>query len=304
MSTFKPGLVHALVTPFTADYAVDWTVYEKLIEFHLKHGAQALAVPMHVGESVSLSDEEQRKLVSFVIERVQRRVPVIAHVSDAGTSIAAARAAHADQAGAAAVVATVPYYWTPPADMLVEHFAAIAQAVRVPFFVWHTPEEIPGTKVTTALVMKLIERFSHFSGVVDSSNDWQWQINVVSNARRVRSDFQLLAGSEYLASAGANGATGMISGMAGVAPVLVRRLFEICRKEQYVEARKLQEALAVLYQTVKHAGVGGLKHAIALMGRDCGVLRPPLSALSDAASAALMADLQRCDVLAAEPRGW
>ncbi len=304
MSTFKPGLVHTPVTPFAADYAIDWKVYGRLIDFHLAHGAEALAAPMHVGESVSLSDEEQRKLVTFVVERVAGKVPVIAHVSDSGTSVAAARAVHAEKAGAAAVLMTTPYYWTPPANMLLEHFAEVGAATRLPFFAWYAPDDMPGPKITTELVLKLIERLPNCAGVVDSSNDWQWQINVLSNARRVRGDFQLLAGTDYMVSAGANGATGALSALSGVAPVLVRRLFEICRKEQYFEARKLQELAAVLHQTLKHAGFAGLKCAIAAMGRDCGVLRPPMEGVDEAARERLTSELKRFVALNAEPRGW
>lgn len=302
--TFRPRLVHTPVTPFTRDYAIDWDTYAKLIDFHLAHGAEALAVPMHVGESVSLQDEEQRRVVSFVVERVQREVPVIAHVSDAGTSIAAARAVHAENAGAAAILMTTPYYWTPPANMLVDHFAQVGAATDLPFFAWYAPEDMTGPKVTTELVLKLIERLPNFAGVVDSSNDWQWQINVLSNARRVRPDFQLLAGSEYIASAGANGATGMLSALAGVAPVLVKRLFDICRKEDYFEARGLQTELAVLYQTIKRAGFAGLKHALAYVGRDCGVSRAPMDRIDTATRERLHRELDALALLKAEPRGW
>src|SRR6185503_3232508 len=131
MSVFKPGLVHTPVTPFTIDRAVDWKTYAKLLDFHLAHGAQALAVPMHVGESVSLSDEEQRKLVAFAVDRVQGKVPVIAHVSDSGTVIAVERAKHAQKAGAAAVVMTTPYYWTPPPGMLQQHFEQVGKAIAI-----------------------------------------------------------------------------------------------------------------------------------------------------------------------------
>ena len=106
MSSFQPGLVHTPVTPFTREARIDYDGYGKLIEFHLRQGAESLALPMHAGESVSLTDEERRTLLEFAIRQVKGRVPVIAHVSDSGTAIAAARARHAEQAGAAAIVAT------------------------------------------------------------------------------------------------------------------------------------------------------------------------------------------------------
>ena len=304
MSTLRPGLLHTPVTTFTRDNAVDWQLYGKLIDFHLKHGAEGFALPLHVGESVSLIDEEQRKLVSFVVNRVNGKVPVIAHVSDSGTSIAAARAQHAEQAGAAGVIVTTPYYWTPPANMLVEHLEGVCKATKLPVFAWHAPDDMAGPKIATDTVLKLIDKRANFAGVVDSSNDWQWQINVLSNAQRVRSDFQLLCGTEYMISAGANGATGMISALAGVAPVLVKRLYDICRKEQYFEARKAQEATAVLYQTLKRHGFGALKAAHRAMGRDVGEPRPPMDSLKEEARSRFTAELERFDVLRAEPRGW
>ena len=90
---FEPGLVHTPLTPFrAADRRIDFDLYGRMIDFHLRHGAQALAVPMHAGESVSLTDDERRALIKFAVERAGKRAPVIAHVSDAGTGIAAALA--------------------------------------------------------------------------------------------------------------------------------------------------------------------------------------------------------------------
>src|SRR5215475_11086851 len=109
MSVFEPGLVHTPVTPFARDNDIAYETFAKLIEFHLRNGADSLALPMHVGESVSLTDDEQRALLAFAVKRVNGRVPVIAHTSDAGSAIAADRARHAQEIGAAAVVATTPY---------------------------------------------------------------------------------------------------------------------------------------------------------------------------------------------------
>jgi 4-hydroxy-tetrahydrodipicolinate synthase len=304
MSIFTPGLVHTPVTPFTPDLKIDFGRFEQVLEFHLRNGAEALAIQMHAGESVSLADAEQRKLLDLTIKQVKGRVPVIAHVSDSGTAIAADRARYAEKTGAAAVIATTPYYWTPPPAMVLEHFAQIGAAVKIPFLVFYSPDEMGGTKLSTELVLKLIERLPNFAGVVDRSLDWQFMINIVSNAWRVRPDFQLLAGNEYLVSAGAVGATGMFTSLAGVAPGLVRELYNICRTEKYMDARKTQEQLVELLQIVKRAGAGGLKGALRAMGRDCGQPRPPLDPLSADGYARLAAQLGALAVLSAEPRGW
>jgi len=302
--SFEPGLVHTPLTPFAADGRIDFDRYGAMLDFHLRHGADALAVPMHAGESVSLPDEEKRALIRFVVERAGSRAPVIAHVSDAGTGIAAALASFAQDAGAAAVIATTPYYWTTTPAMIVEHFAQIGSAVTLPFFVFNAPGDMAGSKINTALALKLAERLPNLAGVVDDSLDWQFMIELLTEVPRVRRDFTLLAGSELLVSAAAIGARGMFSALAVIAPKLVRRLFDLCRAQEFFEARALQEDVAALRQILKPGGVAALKAAARFMGRDCDAPRSPLLPLDVAAEKNLAAQLAALPVLADEPRGW
>ena len=304
MAIFKPGLVHTPVTPFARDGRIDYDTYAKLIEFHLGSGAETLALPMHAGESVSLTDIERRDLLEFAFKQVKGRVPLIAHASQSGTGIATALAHHAAQSGAAAVVAATPYYWTPPAGMLLEHFTQIGQGLGIPLFIYNSPGEMGGVKVTTDLVLKLIDRIENFAGVIDASLDWQFMIEVLSSARRVRPDFQLLTGVEYMISAGAIGAEGMLSSLAGIAPVAVRKLWDLCLNEQYEAARPLQESLAALRQAVKPTGVAGLKGGLRTMMRECGEPRPPLDSLGAEDQEKLAVNIGLIDALREEPRGW
>jgi 4-hydroxy-tetrahydrodipicolinate synthase len=304
MPIFEPGLVHTPVTPFTRDNRIDFGLFGRLIEFHLRNGADALALPMHAGESVSLTDNERRTLIEFAIKQVRGRVPVLAHVSDAGTGIAAALARHAEAAGASAVVATTPYYWTPPPAMVLEHFVQIGAAVRIPFLVYNAPDEMAGTKLTAELALKLMDQAANFAGVVDSSLDWQFMVELVDRARRPRPAFQLLSGAEYMVSAGAIGAKGAFSPLAAIAPGRVRELYDLCRKDRLFEARKVQEEIAALRQLVKKAGAASLKAALRAMERDCGEVRPPLRPVGEVEYGALAERLGALAALRAEPRGW
>lgn len=304
MPSFAPGLVHTPVTPFGRDRKIDFDLLGKVIDFHIRNGADALAMPMHIGESVSLPDAEKRELISFAVKAAAGRVPVVAHASDAGTGIAAALARYAQDAGAAAIVSTTPYYWTPPPAMLIEHLAQIGAAVEIPFYVYNAPDEMPGTKITAELCLKLIDRLPNFAGVVDLSLDWQFTIELMTFAPRQRPGFALLAGTEHLVSASAIGATGMFSPLAAIAPRLVRQLYDGCRAQKLFEARPAQEQIAALQQLVKPGGVASLKAALRAFGRDCGEPRPPLSPLDQAAGDALAAALAAMPALKAEPRGW
>ena len=301
---FSPGLVHTPLTPFAANGSIDFDLFAKAIDFHLRHGAEALAVQMHAGESVSLTDAEKRRLIAFAVEQAGKRAPIIAHVSDAGTGIAASLATHAQAAGASAIVATTPYYWTPPPAMVLEHFFQIGAAVDVPFFVLNAPDDMAGGKINADLALKLIARLPNFAGVVDASLDWQFMIELMTDAGRARPDFRLFGGTELLVSAAAVGATGLFSALAVVAPRLVRGLFDLCRDRKFFEARPQQEDIAALRQILKPGGVAALKAAARTMGRDCGNPRPPLLPLDPAAERKLAAQIAASPSLAAEPRGW
>jgi len=235
---------------------------------------------------------------------VNGRRPVIAHVSETGTGIAAALARHAEAAGASAIVATTPYYWTPPPAMVLEHFALIGGAVKLPFFVHNAPDDMAGSRVTADLMVKLIGRLDNFAGLVDQSLDWQFLIELMTLAKKRRPDFRLLGGTELMVSAAAIGATGLFAPLACIAPGLIRDLFEACRAGNLFEARAAQEQVAALRQAMKPGGAPQLKAGLRLMGRDCGEPRPPLLPLDGAAAKALAGALAAIPALAAEPRGW
>jgi 4-hydroxy-tetrahydrodipicolinate synthase len=302
MTAIRLGLVHAPVMPFTREHRIDFDRFAQLIDFHQRHGAEALAVPMHAAESVSLPEAEKQAVVAFAVRRA--KVPIVAHVSEAGSELAAALARHAAGIGAAAIVATTPYYWTPPPAMVLEHFAIIGGAVKIPLFVHNAPDDMAASKVSAELMVKLIGRLENFAGLIDTSLDWQFMIELMTLARKARPDFQLIAGNELFVSAAAIGATGMMAPLAGVAPKLVCGLYDACGGGNLFAARATQEQLAALRHALKPGGAPMLKAALRAMGRDCGDPRPPLLALDEVAAKSLGATLGAMPALSAEPRGW
>jgi 4-hydroxy-tetrahydrodipicolinate synthase len=308
---FKPGLVHTPVTPFLGDQSVDYETYGKIIEFHMRQGADALALPMPEGEDLSLTDGEQRKLLEFAIGQVGGRVPVIAHVSDAGTALAVARAVHAEKTGAAAIVSHPPYFWHPKPAMVVEHLVRIGSAVGLPLFIYNPPVETAGTSLTTEITLQLIERLPNLAGVVDASFDWVFMAEAVSNGRRLRPEFQMLPGAEFMVSAFVLGGGGAFSPLSGIAPRLIHDLYNLCSEEKYIEARPLQEDIAALYHVVKEAGASGLKDglagikaAMAAMGRPCGLPRSPVHPLGVSERERFVKQIAGMAFLKNEPQGW
>jgi len=304
MTTFKPGLVHVPVTPFNIDQSVNFDVYAKVLEFHIRNGADALALPMPHGEDVSLTDTEQRKLLEFALKRVNGRVPVIAHVSDPGTAIAVERARHAEKLGAAAIASHPPYFWHPKPAMVAEHLAQIGKATTLPFFICTPVVEDAGTHLTAEIVLDVLKRLDNVAGLVDASMRFVFMVEVISLGREIRPEFALLAGTDFMVSNGVVGGSGAFSPLASVAPKLARELYERCVKQEFTQARKLQENMAELHHLVKRAGRSGLKGALRALGRDCGEPRLPALGLGEVEMAGLIEHVRALPYLQAEPRGW
>jgi dihydrodipicolinate synthase/N-acetylneuraminate lyase len=188
--------------------------------------------------------------------------------------------------------------------MVVEHLVQIGSAVDLPFFAYNPPVETAGTSLSTEIVLQTLERLKNFAGVVDSSMEWVFMVETVSNARQTRPDFQLSPGTDFMVCAGVIGGAGVYSPLASIAPRLVRRVFERCAKQEFVQAREPQEELATLHHLLKTNGFAGLKGALRAMGRDCGQPRPPVRSLSPAAYEKLAAEINAMSSLKEEPRGW
>jgi len=303
MTKFHFGLVHAPLTPF-ANGRIDFETFDKSIDFHIAQGAEGLAIQTHAGESVSLPVAERKTILERAFKKAAGRVPIIANVSEAGTGIAVDLAQHAKAAGASAVMASVPYYWTPPDSMLIEHFAAIAEAAQLPTYLYNSPHEMNHVKIKTPVVMALIARTPHMAGLIDVSMDWQFMIEVIADASRVRPSFQLVAGTEYMVSAHATGATGFLAPTAIVAPALIRKLYDHVCAEKYKQAHDLQVDAAFLYRLFDKHGVAGLKVGAKLMARDCGQARPPLPVMDGVVIDEIAQELNKVPSLASEKRGW
>ena len=128
MATIYSGVVGAPVTPFKTDGAVDYDTFVKQINFLIENNVRVIAQPMHIGESVSLTDAERRELAKVLASAVGRRVPTFVHVSHAGTDQAVALAEAAMKAGNTGVIMLPPYHWRAGQRALVEHFTAVADA--------------------------------------------------------------------------------------------------------------------------------------------------------------------------------
>jgi len=155
------GSMVAVATPMYKDGSIDYESYEKLIEFHIENKTDALVPVGTTGESATLDHDEHCKVVSFVVDKVANRIPVIAGTGANSTSEAISLTKYAYESGVDGCLSVTPYYNKPTQEGLYQHFKAIAKAVPVPLI----PYNVPG-RTSCDMLPKTVERFLDIKNIV------------------------------------------------------------------------------------------------------------------------------------------
>ena len=200
------GSIPALVTPFR-DGAFDEAAFRRLVAWQIDSGSSALVPCGTTGESPTLTHEEHMKVTEVCIEVTAGRVPVIAGAGSNSTAEAIQLAAHAERAGADAVLVVTPYYNKPNQHGMFLHFKAVHDAIGIPIVLYN----IPGRSVVDLGLdtMAALADLPRIAGIKDASGDIA---RVSDYLARIGPDFCQLSGNDEVALAHrAHGGAGCIS---------------------------------------------------------------------------------------------
>ena len=270
------GSLPALVTPFK-DGAVDYDTLKRLVEWHIAQGSHGLVPVGTTGESPTLSHREHEDVVSFVVEAVAGRIPVIAGTGSNNTQEAIRLIQHAEKAGADAALSVVPYYNKPTQAGLIAHFTMVHDAVNLPIIIYN----IPGRSAVDVLpsTMGELAKLPRIVGVKDATGDLA---RVCAQRLTCGAEFIQISGEDATAHGfNAQGGTGCISVTANVAPALCAELQEACLAGDYAKALTIQDRLMPLHHAIfTEPGLCGAKYAMSRLGLCAEDVRPPLMPLT------------------------
>ena len=290
------GSIPALVTPFTETGAVDEAAFAAHVEWQIAEGSSGLVPVGTTGESPTLSHAEHKRVVELCVEAASKRVPVIAGAGSNNTSEAIELAQHAEAVGADALLVVTPYYNKPTQKGLFAHFAAIADAVKLPIFIYN----IPGRSVidmSPETMGKLAKAHKNIVGVKDATG----KIERVSEQRiTCGTDFIQLSGEDATALGfNAHGGVGCISVTANAAPRLCAEFQAATLAGDYKKALEYQDRLMPLHKAIfLEPGLCGVKYALSKLGRMSRTVRLPLlPTLEPATEAAIDAALAHAGLL-------
>ena len=207
------GSIPALITPFKNE-KVDYSSYEKIIEWSISEGSHGFVPCGTTGESPTLSHEEHKKIVEECINTVNKRVPVIAGTGSNNTTEAIEYTQHAEKMGADGALVVTPYYNKPTQKGLYQHFKKIAESTSLPIIIYN----IPGRSIVDMSIdtMSELSEIKNIAGVKDATNDL---FRPLLTQTKIKKDFCYLSGEDGTALAYlSQGGVGCISVTANVAP--------------------------------------------------------------------------------------
>lgn len=288
------GSITALITPFTADGAVDEKAFQDFVQWQIDQGTDGLVPVGTTGESPTLTHDEHKRVVELCIEVAKGKVPVIAGSGSNSTHETIDLTRSAEKAGADAALLVMPYYNKPSQEGMYQHFKAVHDATDIPLVIYN----IPGRSVVDMSVetMARLAELPRIVGVKDATADLA---RPLKTRLAIKSDFCQLSGEDATITAFlAQGGVGCISVTSNVAPALCARLHDAWQAGDYATVWDLRDRLMPLHDAMFcETSPAPVKYAASLLGKCQNVLRLPMVPVSPAAQEKVKAAMVSAGVL-------
>lgn len=274
---FFYGAGTAIVTPFDENGDIDFERFEELIEFQIENDADAIVVCGTTGESSTLDVDEFLSVVSFCVEKVDKRFPVIVGTGSNDTKKSIKRSKEAERLGADAILLITPYYNKTSQNGLVRHFGTICDSVSLPAILYNVPSRT-GMTIDIDTYSEL-ERIPNIVGIKEASGN----IGYVAKIFQACGDrFDIYSGNDdMIVPYMSLGAKGVISVASNIIPNVIHQMCDLCLNGMFEKARNLQIAfLDVINALFIEVNPIPVKAALKMIGYDVGKPRLPLCEIS------------------------
>jgi len=268
----------ALVTPFHKDGSIDFKSFRKLIEHCISGNADYLVPLGTTGESVTLTKDEKRAVIDFVIDVNEKRLPVVLGLGGNNTSEIINCMEDYPLREVSAILSVSPYYNKPSQRGLVQHYKAIANASSVPVIIYNVPSRT-SVNITADTTLLLAEEMKNIIGVKEASGNFDQCMRILKNKPK---DFLFISGDDALTFPLISlGCDGVISVVANAFPKEFSEMVWLAREGNFERARKIHYKLLTFTNLLFAEGSPpGIKAALSMLGISQEHLRLPLVGVS------------------------
>jgi 4-hydroxy-tetrahydrodipicolinate synthase len=263
----------ALITPFNADFSVDYQSLKQVVDFIICGGVEFLVALGTTSESATLDENEKREVVKAILEANADRVPVVIGIGGNNTQSVISQINKQDFTGISGLLSVVPYYNKPQQGGMIAHFEAVADASPVPVILYNVPGRT-AVNMKTETTIKL-SKHPNIVSVKEASGDFMQIMQII---REKEAEFEVLSGDDALTlPLIAAGASGVISVTANAFPYEFSEMVRLALNNEFTKAKELHYKLMKITELFFADGSpAGVKALLSMMGMCSEVVRLPL----------------------------
>ena len=271
------GCGTAIVTPFNEN-GVDFESYGKLIDYQIENGVSAIITCGTTGEAATMTSEEKTAVISYTIEKVAKRVPVIVGTGSNNTEAAITSSKEAEALGADGLLVVTPYYNKCTQAGLVKHYTKIANSTNLPIIVYSVKSRT-GVNIEPKTAYEL-SKVSNIVAIKEASGD----LSQIAKIKALCGDnLDVYSGNDdQVAAIYAVGGIGVISVLSNVLPKETSTMCKLFSEDNFKEGSKMQlkyiELISSLFCEVNPIPV---KYALSQIGYNVGTPRLPLTEITE-----------------------
>ncbi len=282
----------AIITPMNADGSINYDEFGRIIDNQIENGTDAIIVCGTTGEASTMTDDEHIEAIRFTVDRVAKRIPVIAGTGSNDTSYAIELSKQAEAVGADALLQVTPYYNKTSQRGLAAHFTAIADAVNIPIILYNVPSR---TSVSISIeTYKECAKHPNIVAVKEASGNFSLAAQIAAHT-----DLVMYSGNDdQVLALLALGAKGVISVSSNVIPKEKHDMVALYLAGEHEKALELQKKYLDM-ENAMFIDVNPIpvKEAMNMVGWKAGECRLPLYKMEDAKIAKLRAELEKVGLI-------
>jgi 4-hydroxy-tetrahydrodipicolinate synthase len=246
----------AIVTPFKNDSSIDFAALGRVVNHVISGGVNYIVALGTTGESVTLTKDEKKAVLSYVVETVDGRVPIVAGFGGNNTQDVINSIRHANLQGVDGILTVAPYYNKPNQRGLFQHFKAIATCSPIPVILYNVPGRTAST-ILAETCLELAFECENIAGIKEASSDITQVMKIVKGKPE---NFSVISGDDIMTLPFvAAGASGVISVLANAFPGPCSELVNQALKNNFKLAREIQfrylDIMELLFADGNPAGV-------------------------------------------------
>jgi len=269
----------ALITPFNADFTVDYNSLEKLVEYNISNGINYLVINGTTAESPTINSFERQKIINTVIGVNNNRVPLVLGMGGNDTFGLVKEINSLNLQDISAILSVSPYYSKPTQNGIYEHYSYLAKNTSKPIIMYNVPGRT-SRNIVPNTILRLANEFESIIGVKEAGGDINQYLELIKNKP---DDFLIISGDDDLAlTTVINGGHGVISVIGQAFPKTFSKMINDGLSNKISTAKSTNDMFNNIISLIfKENNPAGIKYVLHKLNLCCDVLRLPLLSVSE-----------------------